>query len=82
MRRTPIVSYRHLIKALERHEILRHYRMMAVAFQEDEAAAALLREFFSARARLPEDVDRNLSVRMVYLIFEKRGEPAKRRGHS
>ena len=56
--------------------------MMAVAFQEDEAAAALLREFFSARARLPEDVDRNLSVRMVYLIFEKRGEPAKRMGQS
>ena len=82
VRRTPVVSYRHLIKALERHEILRHYRMMAVAFQEDEAAAALLREFFSARARLPEDVDRNLSVRMVYLIFEKRGEPAKRMGHS
>ena len=82
VRRTPVVSYRHLIKALERHEILRHYRMMAVAFQEDEAAAALLREFFSARARLPEDVDRNLSVRMVYLIFEKRGEPAKRMGQS
>ena len=82
VRRTPVVSYRHMIKALERHEILRHYRMMAVAFQEDEAAAALLREFFSARARLPEDVDRNLSVRMVYLIFEKRGEPAKRMGHS
>ena len=82
VRRTPVVSYRHLIKALERHEILRHYRMMAVAFQEDGAAAALLREFFSARARLPEDVDRNLSVRMVYLIFEKRGEPAKRMGHS
>lgn len=82
VRRTPVVSYRHMIKALERHEILRHYRMMAVAFQEDEAAAALLREFFSARARLPEDVDRNLSVRMVYLIFEKRGEPAKRTGQS
>ena len=82
VRRTPVVSYRHLIKALERHEILRHYRMMAVAFQEDEAAAALLREFFSARARLPEDVDRNLSVRMLYLIFEKRGEPAKRMGQS
>lgn len=82
VRRTPVVSYRHMIKALERHEILRHYRMMAVAFQEDEAAAALLREFFSARARLPEDVDRNLSVRMVYLIFEKRGEPAKRMGQS
>ena len=82
VRRTPVISYRHLIKALERHEILRHYRMMAVAFQEDEAAAALLREFFSARARLPEDVDRNLSVRMVYLIFEKRGEPAKRMGQS
>ena len=82
VRRTPVVSYRHLIKALERHEILRHYRMMAVAFQEDEATAALLREFFSARARLPEDVDRNLSVRMVYLIFEKRGEPAKRMGQS
>ena len=82
VRRTPVVSYRHMIKALERHEILRHYRMMAVAFQEDAAAAALLREFFSARARLPEDVDRNLSVRMVYLIFEKRGEPAKRMGQS
>ena len=82
VRRTPVVSYRHMIKALERHEILRHYRMMAVAFQEDEAVAALLREFFSARARLPEDVDRNLSVRMVYLIFEKRGEPAKRTGQS
>ena len=82
VRRTPVVSYRHMIKALERHEILRHYRMMAVAVQEDEAAAALLREFFSARARLPEDVDRNLSVRMVYLIFEKRGEPAKRMGQS
>ena len=82
VRRTPVVSYRHMIKALERHETLRHYRMMAVAFQEDEAAAALLREFFSARARLPEDVDRNLSVRMVYLIFEKRGEPAKRTGQS
>ena len=82
VRRTPVVSYRHMIKALERHEILSHYRMMAVAFQEDEAAAALLREFFSARARLPEDVDRNLSVRMVYLIFEKRGEPAKRTGQS